>query len=82
MCYCQQHWASVPSPLDPDNVWPDRRCYHTAVSSSEVFPDTNMLVFVGGKSLIKNVTGDCWMFDLDTKQWKRVRAAELADMYT
>ena len=64
-----QHWTKISNPtsLVVSVRWPEKRFSHAATCVSGP-----LLVIMGGMATWKEMTGDCWIYDLTAMLWKKV----------
>ena len=60
---------------DPAVQWPNKRWIHSSVVISSVSSDgvrRYYLIVLGGVDEKWDVTADCWIMDIENKNWKQV----------
>ena len=72
-----QDCQRIVKPLDPAVQWPKERTDHSSVVVSSVSSDgvrRPHLVVLGGRDGKGDIIPDCWIMDIEWKNWKKVIA--------
>ena len=82
LSFLSQHWTGPELPQSPQQLWPQRREFHTSFSLCD--PDTDPAdpcqVVIGGEDDRGDPLADVWVLHINTMQWQEVSCGGLCSL--